>query len=113
MSPLLPRDVAQVVYGYGEQMICEKLWNYYNVNDFRYNFPTNIVLVIQLLHMRIEENQEHKIDFQSQVKESPMSSQIARLLIHYYILWQETQERQRSHSKTCSAVSKNGGGGNE
>ena len=58
---VLPRDVAQIVYGYGEQMICEKLWNYYNVNDFRYNFPTNIVLVIQLLHMRIEENQEHKI----------------------------------------------------
>ena len=46
VSPLLPRDVAQIVYGYGEQMICEKLWNYYNVNDVRYNCPTNIVLVL-------------------------------------------------------------------
>ena len=49
MSPLLPRDVAQIVYGYGEQMICEKLWNYYNVNDMLFahnNVPTNIVLVL-------------------------------------------------------------------
>ena len=118
MSQALPKEVAHAITRYGQHIIFENMWNYHNVSSIlsaHSNIPENIACQFEtqaLLQRCVAEFQEFLFsDFQSRVRDSPLSSEAVDLLTQHYL--RNAREAEMALDTICSDAYQNGSSGIE